>query len=90
MDSNGKLKPLTKVTTGPSMIFCPVCGTMLLLENCNHFPQFFCRSCSFRCELEKPMERQITISRKEVDDVLGGDDAWKNVQQTDCTSPSAM
>jgi hypothetical protein len=24
-----------------------------------------------------------TLKRKEVDDVLGGEDAWKNVQKTD-------
>jgi DNA-directed RNA polymerase III subunit RPC11 len=33
-------------------------------------------------KVEQAFENRIQLQRKEVDDVLGGDDAWKNVDKT--------
>ncbi|WFC96490.1 RNA polymerase III C11 subunit [Malassezia brasiliensis] len=37
------------------------------------------------------MDRQVTsrirLERKQVDDVMGGEDSWKNVDSTDATCP---
>jgi len=30
------------------------------------------------------VEKTVVLEQKKVDDVLGGADAWKNVDQTDC------
>ena len=46
----------------------------------NHF---FCRSCPYIHVIKKPISQRTYCKRKEVDDGLGGADAWKNVDQTE-------
>ena len=42
-----------------------------------------CRTCPYQYIVKKKMYETIRMKRKEVDDVLGGDDAWENVDSTD-------
>lgn len=49
------------------------------------------RSAPSRCVARPARAPQITkklpLTRKKVDDILGGDKAWENVDQTDATCP---
>ena len=64
------------------MHFCPTCGNLLLLENDGHM-RFFCRTCPYIYKLKTRVVSEAPLERKEVDDVLGGPDAWKNADQTE-------
>ena len=68
------------------MHFCPTCAN--ILQECNG-PEgfrFFCNSCPYVHAIKKPIAQRTYLKRKEVDDVLGGADAWKNVDQTEGAS----
>ena len=66
-------------------VFCAVCGNLLLVEQ-NERLYLYCQACPYRFRLERPFTSSQTFERKQVDDVLGGAEAWKNVDQTDGTS----
>jgi len=63
------------------MLFCPTCGNMLLLAAEGRVA-FFCQTCPYVFAVNRKMKKTTELERKQVDDVLGGDDAWKNVDQT--------
>ncbi|EEQ40746.1 putative DNA-directed RNA polymerase III subunit [Clavispora lusitaniae] len=69
--------------------FCPYCSNMLLVsqgeDNCN---RLYCPTCpyEFRISGFQMFERKM-LPRKDVDDVLGGDGAWDNVDQTAAQCP---
>ena len=42
-----------------------------------------CRTCPFQYEVKKKMYETIRMKRKEAEDVLGGKDAWENVDSTE-------
>eukprot|EP00793_Prasinoderma_coloniale_P005038 PRCOL_00000799-RA len=46
--------------------------------------QFACTSpsCTYRYTLRGTLTQDVALRRKEVDDVLGGEDAWENVDKT--------
>ena len=41
--------------------------------------RFFCKTCPYVFRVQHKFENKMPLDRKEVDDVLGGADAWKNV-----------
>ena len=41
--------------------------------------RFFCRTCPYVFLVETKFENKMHLERKEVDDVLGGKEAWKDV-----------
>jgi len=43
-----------------------------------------CSCCPYVCQITKTVSKEapIAVARKQVDDVLGGVEAWKNVQKT--------
>ncbi|CAG8608341.1 6814_t:CDS:2, partial [Paraglomus occultum] len=45
--------------------------------------QFFCQTCPYVFPITRPYKNVTTFKSKEVDDVLGGEEAWKNVDSTD-------
>ena len=45
--------------------------------------RFFCQTCPYVHNITRKISRTTVLKRKEVDDVLGGEDAWKNVDQTE-------
>ena len=71
------------------MHFCPTCANLLHVCNGPEGHQFFCRSCPYVHGIKKAVAQRTYLQRKEVDDVLGGADAWKNVDQTEGTTQRA-
>ncbi len=50
-----------------------------------------CRTCPYQFLLDREyFERTEMKKRKEVEDVLGGEGAWANVDQTDSMSPTFL
>ena len=79
------------------MLFCPTCSTILLTEKTvgGEF-RFYCKTCPYIFKVENKIEEKTILERKEVDDVLGGEEAWKDVEKTevkcangDCNSHEA-
>ncbi|CAM9730485.1 unnamed protein product [Scytosiphon promiscuus] len=72
------------------MLFCPTDGSLLMVES---GPQGWTRFCCQTCPYIHPMEpsdkitRKIVLKKKAVDDIMGGDDAWANVDKTQTTCP---
>lgn len=65
------------------MHFCPTCANILQVCNGPEGFRFFCNSCPYVHAIKKPIAQRTYLKRKEVDDVLGGAEAWKNVDQTE-------
>ena len=64
------------------MLFCPTCANMLLIEKTHDDLRFFCKTCPYVFVVDQDIENKMPLERKEVDDVMGGADAWKDVDQT--------
>ncbi|KAL7753410.1 RNA polymerase III C11 subunit [Sorochytrium milnesiophthora] len=69
------------------LIFCPSCGNMLLIHNNADEQRFFCQSCPYIYPITQAMRTRTPMKRKEVDDVLGGEKAWQNVDSIEATCP---
>ncbi|KAG5178643.1 hypothetical protein JKP88DRAFT_158516 [Tribonema minus] len=77
------------------MLFCPTCGNLLMVEAATRGGQrFACQTCPYVHPLGQggKVTKALTLQRKEVDDVLGGADAWVNVDKApvacaDCKDP---
>eukprot|EP00197_Chlamydomonas_leiostraca_P006996 CAMPEP_0202859956 /NCGR_PEP_ID=MMETSP1391-20130828/1865_1 /ASSEMBLY_ACC=CAM_ASM_000867 /TAXON_ID=1034604 /ORGANISM="Chlamydomonas leiostraca, Strain SAG 11-49" /LENGTH=99 /DNA_ID=CAMNT_0049539071 /DNA_START=169 /DNA_END=468 /DNA_ORIENTATION=+ len=57
-----------------------------LTEGCKEL-RYFCQACPYIYLIDKKITRTVGLAKKAVDDVLGGDDAWKNVAKTDASCP---
>ena len=71
------------------MFFCPNCGNLLLVlrESTTSLYELSCSTCSYVCPIERPYSIKSELKSKEVDDVLGGAEAWKNVDKTTVICP---
>ena len=70
------------------LLFCPVCGNMLFVGVGDEgLQKFKCQSCPYVYPVVSKIGSRIEFNAKKVDDVLGGSDEWKNVDQTDATCP---
>ena len=49
--------------------------------------RFYCPCCPYVAPILRTQRRRHLLPRKAVDDVLGGLDAWKNVDQTEVDCP---
>lgn len=49
--------------------------------------RFYCQTCAYVQPVHDTIKKKLPLKRKKVDDVLGGEDAWKNVDQTDAQCP---
>jgi len=69
--------------------FCPHCANILLGDHCPEGGglKLYCQTCPYEHAITETIRDPVKISRKQVDDVLGGDDAWKNVDKTSATCP---
>jgi len=71
------------------MHFCPVCGNLLLMEDSeNGGMRFCCATCPFLHKITKAYKTNVKIKKKEIDDVLGGEEAWANVDRTEAHCPA--
>ena len=78
------------------LTFCPTCGNVLLLDadasgshassSSSCAVRLTCNACDYAYDVTRGVKQKVAHRRKRVDDVLGGDDAWKNVDRTrvDC------
>jgi DNA-directed RNA polymerase III subunit RPC11 len=72
------------------LLFCPVCGNLLIIGGGgaeSPGQHFICQSCPYICPITQRYSQRQMLKRKQVDDVLGGEDAWKNVDATETTCP---
>jgi DNA-directed RNA polymerase III subunit RPC11 len=69
-------------------LFCPTCANILLVETGATGLRYYCACCPYVSEITKEAGRYVPIRRKEVDDVLGGAEAWENVDKTEVECPS--
>ncbi|CDZ98339.1 dna-directed rna polymerases iii kda polypeptide [Phaffia rhodozyma] len=60
---------------------------MLVISTATGDQTWACQSCTYRFPIIKQVNTRTTMKRKEVDDVLGGDEAWENVDQTEMRCP---
>ncbi|KAH9129164.1 hypothetical protein AeMF1_000764 [Aphanomyces euteiches] len=65
------------------MHFCPTCGNLLMVEPDTDGMRFCCQTCPYIYKIESKVQKKVPLQRKQVDDVLGGDQAWENVDQTE-------
>lgn len=64
------------------MLFCPSCANMLTVSK-KGTHHFICNTCPYQYPISHSMVGRTHMKRKEVDDVLGGEAAWANVDATD-------
>ena len=82
--------PTTTTTHGNKMLlFCPQCSNTLtvsrsLVTGTNRLE---CRTCPYEFILTRKYFERKAMKRKEVDDVMGGEGAWDNVDQTEVMCP---
>ena len=69
------------------LLFCPSCSTLLMAESEDGSMCFGCQTCSFKYLVERTLTKSMPLVNKVVDDVLGGEEAWKNVDRTQPQSP---
>jgi len=72
-----------------SAAFCPLCANLLLLEEKSTTSglRFCCATCPYVYAITKGIKHKVPTQNKEVDDVLGGDEAWANVDSTEAKCP---
>ena len=70
------------------MHFCPMCSNLLLIEDGLSGMRFCCPTCPYTHDITKTYSSRVKLTRKEVDDVLGGADAWENVDRTETVCPA--
>lgn len=70
------------------MLFCPTCSNILLTEQTLEDFRFFCRTCPYIYRINAKFENKMNLQRKEVDDVLGGAEAWSDAHATSVPCPN--
>lgn len=67
------------------MLFCPACANVVtvLPSSSTGENKWTCPTCPFEFPLTQPVTSRTLLQRKEVDDVMGGEDSWKNVDNTE-------
>ncbi|GFH28016.1 DNA-directed RNA polymerase subunit, partial [Haematococcus lacustris] len=65
--------------------YCPTCGNMCLVELTagSRDLRYFCQACPYIYTIKQKITTHVVLAKKEVDDVLGGDETWKAAARTD-------
>jgi len=82
------------------LLFCPACSNMLTVSTITASAdrssddlvgtnRFECRSCPYQHVLDKRYFERKAMKRKDIEDIIGGKDAWENVDKTDVQCPNA-
>lgn len=80
---SGWTRPVIRGTP-PIMLFCPTCANILtILRDDSGLNKWSCATCPYEFPIDKQMTTRTKLKRKEIDDVMGGEDSWKNVDSTD-------
>lgn len=67
------------------MLFCPTCANLLVISSETGYNKWACNTCPYEFPITKQMTSRTRMKRKEVDDVLGGDEMWKHADSTDAS-----
>eukprot|EP00004_Rigifila_ramosa_P008432 TRINITY_DN1966_c0_g1_i1.p3 TRINITY_DN1966_c0_g1~~TRINITY_DN1966_c0_g1_i1.p3 ORF type:complete len:108 (+),score=22.81 TRINITY_DN1966_c0_g1_i1:35-325(+) len=62
---------------------------MTLVEN-THELRFVCNTCPYTFPVHEKETKTTLLERKKVDDVLGGKEAWENVDKTAAQCPKCF
>ncbi|KAG8463918.1 hypothetical protein KFE25_000086 [Diacronema lutheri] len=80
----------TRVEASGGMHFCPRDGSLLMIDAHHGSFRFFCHLCPYVYQIRKPVVSEVKLERKAVDDVMGGEEAWSNVDQTEVICPKCQ
>ena len=70
------------------LLFCPTCGNLLdVEEGLEDKLRFACNTCPYIFNITRRITFRTYPKLKEVDDVLGGNAAWENVDSTEERCP---
>ena len=69
------------------MLFCPNCANKLAAEEGNTCLRFACATCPYIHNITRKVKHRAYPKLKHVDDVLGGAEAWENVDATETKCP---
>ncbi|KAI9637617.1 uncharacterized protein MKK02DRAFT_43543 [Dioszegia hungarica] len=69
------------------MLFCPYCANNLTIGDAEDTSEqaWVCPTCPYKWLIKKQISMRTHLKLKEVDDVLGGQKAWENVDKTTIT-----
>lgn len=67
------------------MLFCPNCANVVtvLPSSSTGENKWTCPTCPYEFPMELQVSSRMYLQRKQVDDVMGGEDSWKNVDSTE-------
>eukprot|EP00771_Trimastix_marina_P003630 gnl/Trimastix_PCT/4933.p3 GENE.gnl/Trimastix_PCT/4933~~gnl/Trimastix_PCT/4933.p3 ORF type:complete len:108 (+),score=24.79 gnl/Trimastix_PCT/4933:33-356(+) len=65
------------------MQFCPTCANLLLVDPQGDTTRFYCQTCPYIFNIRSKVTRSLPLVHKEVADVMGGPEAWKNASKTE-------
>ncbi|GFZ50800.1 DNA-directed RNA polymerase III subunit RPC10 [Saitozyma sp. JCM 24511] len=71
------------------MLFCPYCSNNLTIGDSENSSEnaWVCPTCPYKWNITNQISMRTHLKRKEVDDVMGGKEAWVNVDKTSATCP---
>ncbi|KAF6237088.1 hypothetical protein HO173_004556 [Letharia columbiana] len=76
------------------LLFCPSCANVLTVSRAPStlsFPEgqnrLECRTCPYEFLIDQKYYERREMKRKEVEDVIGGKEAWENVDKADAQCP---
>lgn len=67
------------------MKFCPVCANCLLVEEWERGFKYSCNTCDYYYPINEKVKNKLEMEVKQAEDILGGKEAWANVDQTEGT-----
>ncbi|CAD7967950.1 unnamed protein product [Amoebophrya sp. A120] len=68
--------------------FCPSCSSLLLVDNLKS--KLVCQTCPYQFVYRKKYFSKTEFVNKQVSDVLGGPEAWKDVEKMSTQCPVCM
>ncbi|CAK9780613.1 unnamed protein product [Cutaneotrichosporon oleaginosum] len=74
------------------MLFCPYCSNNLTIGDGDDGPDkcWMCPTCPYKWVITQQISMRTHLQRKEVDDVMGGPEAWAKVDQADADCPKCQ
>ena len=78
------------LSSASGLLFCPTCGNLLLImSSMNDSMRFWCKTCTYSFPVgQETLTVSEKFTKKKVDDILGGEEAWKDVARTEARCPS--
>ncbi|KJE96466.1 hypothetical protein CAOG_06789 [Capsaspora owczarzaki ATCC 30864] len=72
------------------LVFCPTCSNLLVAgtyQDSRENVMFRCATCPYVYQVQSMIGNMREMNKKEVDDVMGRESDWDNVDQTDANCP---